>query len=143
MECQSKTAGDARQVSPIDRRGALAGLRDHACLVRHITRSQLPWSGLVRSSGPLPVCVRWRLEVDGDEPRPTPRALETIAEQRQREVFIIDLIGNALAFGSRVANAFVTAVVFAVVFGALVYFGYGNITMSVSTTPSSTAPATK
>jgi hypothetical protein len=58
-------------------------------------------------------------------------------------VFVIDLIGNALAFGSRVTNAFVTALVFAVVFGGLVYFGYGNITMSVSTTPSTTAPASK
>jgi hypothetical protein len=58
-------------------------------------------------------------------------------------VFVIDLIGNALSFGSRVTNALVTAVVFAVVFGALVYFGYGKITMSVSTTPSTTAPAKK
>ncbi len=58
-------------------------------------------------------------------------------------VFVIDLIGNTLAFGSRVTNAFVTALVFAVVFGGLVYFGYGNITMSVSTTPSTTAPASK
>ncbi len=58
-------------------------------------------------------------------------------------VFVVSLIGNALAFGSRVTNAFVTALVFAVVFGGLVYFGYGNITMSVSTTPSTTAPATK
>ena len=58
-------------------------------------------------------------------------------------VFVIDLIGNALSFGSRVTNAFVTAVVFALVFGALVYFGYGKITMAVSTTPSATAPAQK
>jgi hypothetical protein len=58
-------------------------------------------------------------------------------------VFVIDLIGNVVAFGSRVTNAFVTAVLFAVIFGALVYFGYGNITLSVSTTPSPTAPATK
>jgi hypothetical protein len=58
-------------------------------------------------------------------------------------VFVISLIGNALAFGGRVTNAFVTALVFAVVFGGLVYFGYGNITMSVSTTPSTSAPATK
>ena len=58
-------------------------------------------------------------------------------------VFVIDLIGNALAFGSRVVNAFVTAVVFALVFGALVYFGYGNISMTVSTTPSASAPANR
>ena len=56
-------------------------------------------------------------------------------------VFVIDLIGNMIAFGSRVTNAFATAVVFALVFGSLVYFGYGNISMSVSTKPSATAPA--
>jgi hypothetical protein len=58
-------------------------------------------------------------------------------------VFVIDLIGNTLVFGSRVANAVATSVVFALVFGSLVYFGYGNISMSVSTTPSLTAPATR
>ena len=56
-------------------------------------------------------------------------------------VFAIDLIGNTLVFGSRVANALATSVVFALVFGSLVYFGYGNISMSVSATPSATAPA--
>lgn len=55
-------------------------------------------------------------------------------------VFIIDLVGNTIAFGSRVTNALATAVVFALVFGSLVYFGYGNISLSVSTTPSATAP---
>ena len=58
-------------------------------------------------------------------------------------VFVIDLIGNTLAFGSRVVNAFVTAVVFALVFGSLVYFGYGNISMTVSATPSASAPANR
>ncbi|MEQ1714401.1 MAG: hypothetical protein ABL907_00220 [Hyphomicrobium sp.] len=58
-------------------------------------------------------------------------------------VFVIDLIGNILSFGSRITNALVTAVVFAVVFGAVVYYGYGTITMSVNTTPSATAPAKK
>jgi hypothetical protein len=58
-------------------------------------------------------------------------------------VFVIDLIGNTLAFGSRVVNAFVTAVVFALVFGSLVYFGYGNISMTVNTVPSASAPANR
>ena len=58
-------------------------------------------------------------------------------------VFVIDLIGNTLAFGNRVVNAFVTAVVFALVFGSLVYFGYGNISMSVSAVPSASAPANR
>lgn len=56
-------------------------------------------------------------------------------------VFVIDLIGNTLAFGSRVVNAFVTAIVFTLIFGSLVYFGYGSISMTVSATPSVSAPA--
>jgi hypothetical protein len=56
-------------------------------------------------------------------------------------VFIIDLIGNSFAFGNRYVGALVSAILFALVFGALVYFGYGNVTMSVTTTPSATAPA--
>ena len=56
-------------------------------------------------------------------------------------VFVIDLIGNALSFSNRFLNAVVTAVVFALVFGSLVYFGYGNISMTVSSTPSAAAPA--
>jgi hypothetical protein len=56
-------------------------------------------------------------------------------------VFIIDLLGNSIAFGSRFLNALVSAILFAIVFGALVYFGYGSVSMSVTTTPSSTAPA--
>jgi hypothetical protein len=56
-------------------------------------------------------------------------------------VFVIDLIGNFLFFGSRVVNALTTAVVFTAIFGTLVYFGYGNISITVNTTPSSTAPA--
>ena len=56
-------------------------------------------------------------------------------------VFFIDLVGNWIAFGNRYLNALVSAIVFAVVFGALVYFGYGSVSMSVTTTPSPTAPA--
>jgi lysylphosphatidylglycerol synthetase-like protein (DUF2156 family) len=58
-------------------------------------------------------------------------------------VFVIDLIGNSISFSSRFANALVTAIVFAIVFGVLVYFGYGNVSMSVRTTPSAGAPASK
>jgi len=54
-------------------------------------------------------------------------------------VFIIDLVGNAITFSSR----FVSALVSAIVFGGLVYFGYGNISMSVRSTPSTAAPAQK
>ena len=56
-------------------------------------------------------------------------------------VFIIDLIGNSIGFGNRYLSALMSAIVFALVFGALVYFGYGNVSMSVTTTPSTTAPA--
>ena len=56
-------------------------------------------------------------------------------------VFVIDLIGNAIGFGNRFAGALMSAILFAVVFGALVYFGYGSVNMQVTTTPSTTAPA--
>jgi hypothetical protein len=55
-------------------------------------------------------------------------------------VFVIDLIGNSITFSNRFLSALISAVLFAIVFGALVYFGYGNVSMSVATTPSSTAP---
>jgi len=57
-------------------------------------------------------------------------------------VFIIDLIGSMIVFSRRPAlNAFASAILFAVVFGVLVYYGYGRVEMSVSTTPEPTAPA--
>ena len=56
-------------------------------------------------------------------------------------VFIIDLVGASIAFGNRFLSALMSAILFAVVFGGLVYFGYGNVSMSVTTTPSTTAPA--
>jgi hypothetical protein len=56
-------------------------------------------------------------------------------------VFVIDLIGNAIGFGNRILSALMSAILFAIVFGALVYFGYGSVSMTVSTTPSPSAPA--
>jgi hypothetical protein len=56
-------------------------------------------------------------------------------------VFIIDLIGNSITFANRFISALVSAILFAVVFGALVYFGYGSVSMSVAGAPSATAPA--
>jgi hypothetical protein len=56
-------------------------------------------------------------------------------------VFIIDLVGNSIGLGNRFLSALMSAVLFALVFGGLVYFGYGNVSMSVTTTPSATAPA--
>jgi hypothetical protein len=56
-------------------------------------------------------------------------------------VFIIDLVGNSIGFGNRILSAIMSSIVFALVFGTLVYFGYGSVTMSLTTTPSTTAPA--
>jgi hypothetical protein len=56
-------------------------------------------------------------------------------------VFIIDLVGNSIGFGNRFFGALMSAIVFALVFGTLVYFGYGSVSISVTTTPSTTAPA--
>ena len=52
-------------------------------------------------------------------------------------VFIIDLVGNSIGFGNR----FLSALMSAIVFGILVYYGYGSVSMSVTTTPSTTDPA--
>jgi len=56
-------------------------------------------------------------------------------------VFVIDLVGNSISFGNRFIGALASAIVFALVFGALVYFGYGSVSMSVATTPTPNAPA--
>jgi hypothetical protein len=42
-------------------------------------------------------------------------------------VFVIDLLGNTLAFGGRLVNAFATAAIFFVVFAILTYFGFGKM----------------
>src|SRR3977135_656298 len=56
-------------------------------------------------------------------------------------VFLFDVVVNSIGFGNRYLSALMSAIVFALVFGALVYFGYGNVSMSVTTTPRTTAPA--
>ncbi len=61
-------------------------------------------------------------------------------------VFFLDLIGNMISFSNRVVNALTTAIVFAVLFGALIHFGL--VKMDVTTIPVSApvetpaAPAT-
>ena len=55
-------------------------------------------------------------------------------------VFVIDLIGNSITFSNRYLSALVSSIVFAAVFGGLVYFGYGSVSMSLKTTPSASAP---
>ena len=56
-------------------------------------------------------------------------------------VFFVDLFGNMVTFNNRFVNALVTALLFIVIFGALVYFGYGKVQISVQQTPSTAAPA--
>jgi hypothetical protein len=57
-------------------------------------------------------------------------------------VFIIDLIGSMIVFSRRpMLSALASAILFAVIFGVLVYYGYGRVEMSVSTRPEPTAPA--
>ncbi len=56
-------------------------------------------------------------------------------------VFVLDLIGNMLSFSSRIMNAFVTALVFAVLFGALIHFGIVQLDVKTVDTPAASAPA--
>ena len=57
-------------------------------------------------------------------------------------VFIINVIGSMIVFSRRpVLNALASAALFAVIFGVLVYYGYGRVEMSVSATPEPSAPA--
>lgn len=57
-------------------------------------------------------------------------------------VFVLDLIGNMLSFSSRILNAFVTALVFAVLFGALIQSGIVQLDVKTMPVPAATeAPA--
>ena len=58
-------------------------------------------------------------------------------------VFLVDLIGNSITFSNRHVSSLASALIFAVVFGGLTYYGYGNVSMSVKTTAAATAPAQK
>jgi hypothetical protein len=55
-------------------------------------------------------------------------------------VFILDLIGNLISFSNRVLNALATAIVFAIVFGGLLYTGVLKLDVRTETT-TTTAPA--
>jgi hypothetical protein len=57
-------------------------------------------------------------------------------------VFAINILGSMLVFSRRpVLNALASAVLFALIFGGLVYYGYSRVEMRVSTTPEPDAPA--
>jgi hypothetical protein len=56
-------------------------------------------------------------------------------------VFAINIVGSMLVFSRRpVLNAFASALMFALIFGVLVYYGYGRVEMTVSTKPDPNAP---
>ena len=50
-------------------------------------------------------------------------------------VFVIDLIGNSITFFNRYVSALVSAIVFAAVFGGLVYFGVGSVSVALPGLP--------
>ncbi len=47
-------------------------------------------------------------------------------------VFVVDLVGNSLAYGGRLVNALITAVVFFAIFAALAYFGLGKLEVATT-----------
>lgn len=53
-------------------------------------------------------------------------------------VFVLNAVGSFIEFNNRFVNALVDTVLFAVVFGALVHFGY--LHMSFSSTAPAVAP---
>lgn len=55
-------------------------------------------------------------------------------------VFIVDLISNAITFSNRFANALMSAIIFAALFGSLSYYGYGSVRIQARTTPAADAP---
>lgn len=57
-------------------------------------------------------------------------------------VFISALLGNWITFRNRALSALVSAIVFAIVYGAIVaYFSPNKVSVSVVVTPSPSAPA--
>ncbi len=57
-------------------------------------------------------------------------------------VFVLDLIGNLISFSNRVLNAFATAVVFAIVFGGLLYTVVLKLDVRTEVTTTTSEPAT-
>jgi hypothetical protein len=56
-------------------------------------------------------------------------------------VFVLDLIGNMISFSNRFMNALATAIVFAVVFGGLLYSGALKLDVKTVETAPVEAPA--
>jgi hypothetical protein len=58
-------------------------------------------------------------------------------------VFVLDLVGNLISFSNRFLNALATAIVFAVVFGGLLYSDVVRLDVkTITAPPAATAPAT-
>ncbi|WP_245280024.1 hypothetical protein [Hyphomicrobium sp. 99] len=57
-------------------------------------------------------------------------------------VFVLDLIGNLISFSNRILNALATAIIFAIVFGGLLYTGVLKLDVRTETTTTTSAPAT-
>jgi hypothetical protein len=55
-------------------------------------------------------------------------------------VFLVAWLGNIITSYSLI-NAFLTALFFGAVFGALTYFGYGKLDVAFNSTPAPDAPA--
>lgn len=55
-------------------------------------------------------------------------------------VFVLDLIGNMISFSNRVLNALTTAIVFAVLFSALIHLGI--VRLDVTAVPTDAAAET-
>ena len=53
-------------------------------------------------------------------------------------VFVLNAVGSFIEFNNRFVNALVDTVLFAVVFGVLIHFGYFQ--MNFSSAPKATAP---
>ena len=57
-------------------------------------------------------------------------------------VFAINILGTTMVFSRRpLLNALASALLFALIFGVLVFYGYGKVELTVSTTPTPSAPA--
>jgi hypothetical protein len=50
-------------------------------------------------------------------------------------VFVISWIGNTVTFSNRIASAFVTALIFGLIFAGLTYSGYGSVNIEIHPTP--------
>lgn len=58
-------------------------------------------------------------------------------------VLLIGLVGNSITFSNRYISSLASAMVFAVVFGALTYSGLGSVSMTVKSPWTASTPIAK